>query len=93
MLCTGSPGWRARPVSRARGRISLGVDEMALDVPQAILALITAAFDRAVVHELAGRGGGQRHGLNTMLLHVMRKRIARFALLEFFEQREFLLLE
>jgi hypothetical protein len=58
--------WLARAAGVARGgRISLGVDEMALDVPQAILALITAAFDRAVVHELAGSGGGQRHDWNS----------------------------
>jgi hypothetical protein len=41
--------------------ISLGVDEVAFDIPQAVLAFVALAFDGAGVFERAGGGGRQGH--------------------------------
>src|SRR5207237_5747513 len=42
-------------------RPRLGVDQMALDVPQAVASAIAANFDRAQVDLVALGGWGQRH--------------------------------
>ena len=55
------------PAVMARGgAVGLGVDEMRLDVPQAVFTLVAVAFDGAVVHELA-RGGVGDSGMNWIL--------------------------
>jgi hypothetical protein len=61
----GLAGLARAPGVACGGRISLRIDQMAFDVPQPILALVAAALDCAVMHELAGGGRGQRHDMNS----------------------------
>jgi len=44
------------PAVAARVEVALGIQEVRLNVPQAIFAFVTFAFDGALVHQRAGSG-------------------------------------